>query len=390
MAFTYTRPRGERPVTLGQLASPTGAPAVTNPLTPGGRTPAPGFVTDPSMGVGSATNPNLAPGTSQTGTVDPNAPNMTPTDNRIGGGMGGFHRAGWTGGGGQLANFWTPELQSQVNSQVSQAGDLFNSNPAQAAAILGAPGKGVTARDTLFAQQHFGGDMQAYKTWLQGQLQANPDVQFNGTDFGPNTFPGRGGPAAGGVGGTGGTNVGSTMPGTTLGSMAQTGNGSPGYGVNVSDFLDPSMAFRMNEEQRAMENSAAARGSLMSGDTLRALQDRSQALAGTEYGNAWNRAANVRDFTSGLDRYDQGFAYNAQNQDRQFDYNRLRDLAQFGLQASGQEAATQNQLAGILAQILQNGGQIAGTGQIGAGNAVTGGIGNILTWLLQQQAMQGA
>jgi hypothetical protein len=160
--------------------------------------------------------------------------------------------------------------------------------------------------------------------------------------------------------------------------------------VNVQDFLDPSMQFRMNEGMRALENSAAGRGSLASGDTLRAIQDYSQGLASTEYGNAWNRATNNRDFSSGLDRYDQQFNYNAAVGDRNYDYGRLRDLAQFGLQASGQEAQSQNALAGILASIMQNGGQIAGTGQIGAGNAINGGIGSILSWLLSQQAMGGA
>lgn len=52
---------------------------------------------------------------------------------------------------------------------------------------------------------------------------------------------------------------------------------------------DPSFQFRMSEAMKAIEKSAAARGSLGSGATLKALQDRSSNLASTEYQAAFNR-----------------------------------------------------------------------------------------------------
>lgn len=52
---------------------------------------------------------------------------------------------------------------------------------------------------------------------------------------------------------------------------------------------DPSYQFLQDEAAKAVERSAAARGSLMAPSTSKALQDRSQALASTEYGNAFNR-----------------------------------------------------------------------------------------------------
>jgi hypothetical protein len=53
--------------------------------------------------------------------------------------------------------------------------------------------------------------------------------------------------------------------------------------------MDPSYAFRERQGMQALQNSAAARGGLLSGNTLKGIQDYSQGLASTEYGNAYNR-----------------------------------------------------------------------------------------------------
>lgn len=52
---------------------------------------------------------------------------------------------------------------------------------------------------------------------------------------------------------------------------------------------DPSYQFLQDEAAKAVERSAAARGSLYAPSTAKALQERSQALASTEYNNAFNR-----------------------------------------------------------------------------------------------------
>jgi hypothetical protein len=54
---------------------------------------------------------------------------------------------------------------------------------------------------------------------------------------------------------------------------------------------DPGVAFRQSQAREALEASAAARGGLLSGPTLAALQRQSQDLASQEYGAAWNRAS---------------------------------------------------------------------------------------------------
>jgi hypothetical protein len=56
-------------------------------------------------------------------------------------------------------------------------------------------------------------------------------------------------------------------------------------------FNDPGYQFRMNQGLDALERSAAARGMLRTGNTLKDIINYSQGLASTEYGNMFNRAA---------------------------------------------------------------------------------------------------
>ena len=54
---------------------------------------------------------------------------------------------------------------------------------------------------------------------------------------------------------------------------------------------DPGVQFRLDRARNALEGSAAARGSALSGPALAALQEQGQDLASQEYGNAWQRAS---------------------------------------------------------------------------------------------------
>lgn len=57
-----------------------------------------------------------------------------------------------------------------------------------------------------------------------------------------------------------------------------------------SDYTrDPSYAWQQSEAAKAVQGSAAARGGLYSGAALRALSDRSQGIAASDFGNWWNR-----------------------------------------------------------------------------------------------------
>ena len=53
--------------------------------------------------------------------------------------------------------------------------------------------------------------------------------------------------------------------------------------------MDPSYAFRFAEGQKALEKSAAAKGTLLTGGTLKALANYGQQMASTEFGNIFDR-----------------------------------------------------------------------------------------------------
>lgn len=86
-------------------------------------------------------------------------------------------------------------------------------------------------------------------------------------------------------------------------------------------FTDPSYQFLQDEAAKAVERSAAAKGSLYAPSTAKALQDRAASLASTEYNNAFNRdmaqRSSVYDMLTGMSNTGQNQA--AQN--AQYGYN---------------------------------------------------------------------
>jgi hypothetical protein len=103
---------------------------------------------------------------------------------------------------------------------------------------------------------------------------------------------------------------------------------------------DPGFQFRLGEGQKAVENSAAARGGILSGAALKAINQYGQNFASNEYNNAFNR-----------------FNTNQSNH-----FNRLATLA-----GIGQTATNATQQAG------QNYATNAGNNMLYAGNAAANG-----------------
>jgi hypothetical protein len=161
---------------------------------------------------------------------------------------------------------------------------------------------------------------------------------------------------------------------------------------------DPGYGFRMSEGMKGLERSAAARGGLLSGATLKGIQRFGQDLASQEYQNAFNR-------------------YGAERERR---LNPLQSLAGVGqtsaqqVGAAGQNltqqvgAAGQNMASGIgnalgtygqgASQALGAAGQARASGYMGQANAISGGLGqylnyqqsnNLLNALRQNQALSG-
>ena len=117
----------------------------------------------------------------------------------------------------------------------------------------------------------------------------------NMTAFGPPsaTAPGGYGPGTSGAAGGGAGGAGGYTPGkgaNPYGTMA----GSPDAFVapTAADMManDPGYQARLQTGEQAVQGSAAAKGSVLSGGTLKALNDYSQQFASNEYGNYFNQA----------------------------------------------------------------------------------------------------
>jgi hypothetical protein len=145
-----------------------------------------------------------------------------------------------------------------------------------------------------------------------------------------------------------------TLLGLQGGDTAAADYGSAAKSFGMDQFqADPGYAFRMSEGMKGLERSAAARGLLSSGSTLKGITDYGQGMASQEYNNAFNRYQTER-------------------------AARLNPLQ--SLMGSGQTAATTlsnaaGQTGQGLAQSYGNEGQARASGYVGMGNALTNALG---------------
>jgi len=145
-----------------------------------------------------------------------------------------------------------------------------------------------------------------------------------------------------------------------------------GYGSLAKPFgeaefrADPGYAFRQSEGMKALERSAAARGNLLSGGTMKGIQRFGQDLASQEYQNAFNRYQVER-------------------------ANRLNPLQ--SLMGAGQSSANVlTGAAGSLGQGLANtelaAGQARASGYVGSANALSSALGGVGQMALQYPLYQ--
>ena len=116
-------------------------------------------------------------------------------------------------------------------------------------------------------------------------------------------------------------------------------------------YSDPSYQFRLQQGQNAIQSSAAAQGGLLSGATLKALQNYGQESASQEFSNAYNR-------------------FNADQTNR---YNRLSNLVGIGQNAAAQVGNAGAQTSQAIANNTMAGANALAAGQIGSANAWTNG-----------------
>lgn len=130
---------------------------------------------------------------------------------------------------------------------------------------------------------------------------------------------------------------------------------------SMSDFQeDPGYQFRMDQANQAIERSAAARGGLDSGDTLKALTNYNQDAASAEYNNAYNR-------------------YTQQNQGA---FNRLASVAGIGQTAANTDANAGASTAASIGSNIMSGANASAAGSIAQANNVNNVIGQGMnTWM---------
>lgn len=138
-------------------------------------------------------------------------------------------------------------------------------------------------------------------------------------------------------------------------------------GVNYQN--DPGYQFRMQQGVQALQNSAAARGDLLSGNTLQSLLQLGQGLGSEEYQNVYNRALS-------------SYGTNAQNYytGQQNTYQRLMGLGSMGLQATGMADQARQAYQGLYGGAMNMSNQ-------GAGAQAAGIMGSANQW---QNALGGA
>jgi len=134
------------------------------------------------------------------------------------------------------------------------------------------------------------------------------------------------------------------------------GYGSLGKAFGASDFQqDPGYQFRQAEGMKALERSAAARGNLLSGSSMKGIQRFGQDLASQEYQNAFNR-------------------YQVE---RSAKLNPLQSLMGSGQSATNVMTGAAGQMGQNQASNLYNAGQARASGYVGQANALSGVLGQI-------------
>jgi hypothetical protein len=207
------------------------------------------------------------------------------------------------------------------------------------------------------------------------------------------------------------------VPGYDPASTMKNFSGVAGYdpasamrNFGASDFqADPGYAFRLSEGMKALDRTAASRGGLLSGSTLKGAQRFGSDLASQEYGNAYNRfqanrATQSQEYQNAFNRYqaeraaqeqNYGNAFNRFQAERTNTLAPLQSLAGVGQSATQQaQQASQNYATGGTNTLANYGnaqasniigsGNARASGYVGGANAVSGGVGQALNFYQNQ------
>jgi hypothetical protein len=148
----------------------------------------------------------------------------------------------------------------------------------------------------------------------------------------------------------------------------------------------PGYTYNLNQQQQAIQNSAASHTGAISGNMLQALQTNASGLANQDYYNWLGQATNFgldqynassQNYWSSLTANNKNFwdLYNAYNQGDQNVLNNLFNVAGMGQNAATNSGQTGVQLAGNVGNALIGQGSDLAAGKIGSATALSGGIG---------------
>lgn len=188
-------------------------------------------------------------------------------------------------------------------------------------------------------QQQFAQQQQNEQPWLNAGQQALSQLGYGGGGGSASVASSSGGPLSAKFRGGG------PMGAPTGGASS----GTPGFQNNFSmaDFQeDPAYNFDVQQGQQAIERSAAARGGLQNGGTLKAISNYGQQMASNEYQNAYNRFM----------------------QNKTTNFNQLASIAGLAQTANGQMGQAGQNYATNAGNIATSGANAQAGAQIAQGN----------------------
>lgn len=139
-----------------------------------------------------------------------------------------------------------------------------------------------------------------------------------------------------------------------------------GFAAPFNFQADPGYQFNLKQGQQAINNSSAAKGGVLNGGTLKALSQYTSGLADTTYNSAYNR-----------------YLAGSQNS-----FNQLNSLAQLGEGATTNTGAASAHAADAEGNDITGAANATAAGAVGAGNAVSSGLGTIANGALDLSALR--
>ena len=137
-----------------------------------------------------------------------------------------------------------------------------------------------------------------------------------------------------------------------LGSLTAAG-GDLNRKFTLADFIkDPGYGFRMSEGAKAIERSAAARGGVLGGGTLKALSRYNQDFASQEYNNSFSRW----------------------NQENNQQFGRLSSIAGLGQQANAANQQASQNYTNTFSNNAMGAANASGAAQIASANAMSNSL----------------